>query len=104
MWVVLDAEVTAGGGGFADDEIYPHASNARAAGNLDGGSGARAPVGPGRDPFLMLFYDRYIRWLAAPFWSEWLAPLRAPPDSAGRGPRPWNQSFCTPSNPHSLLR
>ena len=59
--VVLDAEATACGGGFADKKNYLCAGNARAAGNLDGGPGVGAPAGPGRYPFLVLFCDRYVR-------------------------------------------
>ena len=83
VWVVLNAEATAYGGGFADEKNNLRASNAQAAGNLDGGPGVGAPAGPGWDPFFCLFYDQYVRWLAAPFRRGLLAPLRAPLGDGG---------------------
>ena len=76
--VVLDAEATACGGGFADQKNDLCASNARDASDLDGGPGVGAPAGLGRDPFLALFCDWCLQWLAAPFRSGLLAPTAVP--------------------------
>ena len=59
--MVLDAEATACGGGFAEKKNDLCAGNARAGGDLDGGPGVGAPAGPGRDLFLVLFCDRCVQ-------------------------------------------
>ena len=76
--MVLDAEATACGGGFADKKNDLCADNPWAAGNLDGGPGVSSPTGPGRDPFLALFCDRYVRWHETPFRRRLLAPTAGP--------------------------
>ena len=69
-------------GGFAEKKNNLRAGNARAAGDLDGGTGVGAPSGPVRDPFLALFCFRHVQWLAAPFQHGLLA-LTAPPPQRG---------------------
>ena len=86
--MVLDAEATACGGKFADKKNNLCAGNARAAGDLDGGPGVGAPAGPGRDPFLALFCDRYVRWHATPFRRGLLAPTAGPTRQRGAQPPP----------------
>ena len=56
--MVLDAEATTCGGGFADNKNDLCTDNAWAAGDLYGVPGVGAPTGPERDPFLTLFSDR----------------------------------------------
>ena len=88
MRVVLDAEATACGGGFANEKNDLCPGNARAAGDLDGGPGVGAPAGPGQDPFLSLFCNRYVRWHATPFRSELLTPTAGPAWRRERRPLP----------------
>ena len=88
MRLVLDAEATACGGGFADKKNNLCAGNAQDASDLDGGPGVGAPAGTGRDPFLAVFCDRYVRWLAAPFRRGQLAPTAGPARRRGARPPP----------------
>ena len=85
MRVVLKSEATACCGKFVDKKNNMGISNARAAGDLYGGSGVVAPAGTGWDPFCTMFCDWYVRWFAAPFRRMLMSPLQASPGGGGRG-------------------